>query len=364
MDPRESRRKFLQATLAGGLSAAVAWRAARAAVPAGAVPAPHTRKPVPGGPTPSTVTIPPAPRAKVALTTGKDRADQTLQALKALEKEITAAIGGKPVVIKPNMVINDNALAATNAETIGAILEFLKSIKKIDNVVIAESPAMGTAMEGFNAYGYVPVAKKYGVKLVELDQQPVEILHAIDEGEGKLYPVRVAKMMLDNNSFVISAAVMKTHNVFVATLSLKNIVLGSPIKDDTGADKPYMHGGGFWGANYNMFNFGQRLHPHLAVIDGFQGMEGDGPVSGTAVDHKVCVASLDWCAADHTAARLMGIDPKKMGYLTFAARAQLGQSDPAKIDMVGEALDKHVKTYKLAPNVEDQYTWTDGPQRA
>ena len=202
------------------------------------------------------------------------------------------------------------------------------------------------------------------LKLIELDRQPVEILHTIDEAEGKLYPVRAAKMMLDHNSFVISAAIMKTHNVFVATLSLKIIVLGSLIKDDTGADNPYMHGGGFWGANFNMVNIGQRLHPHLALIDDFQGMEGAGPTDGTAVDHKVCIASLDWCVADHTAARLMAIDPKKMGYLAFAAGIQLGQSEPAKIDMVGETLDKHVKTYKLAPNIEDQYTWTDGPQRA
>jgi len=171
-------------------------------------------------------------------------------------------------------------------------------------------------------------------------------------------------MLLDGNSFVISAAPMKTHNLVVATMSLKNIIVGSAIKDDTGADKPFLHGNGFWGTNYNLFNLAPRLHPDLALLDGFQGMEGDGPVSGTPVDHKVCVAGLDWVAVDHTGARLMGIDPKKMGYLSFAAKAQLGQSDPAKMDIVGETVAAHVKPYHLASNVDDQFSWVDGPQRA
>jgi uncharacterized protein (DUF362 family) len=360
-----SRRKFLQATMLGGVSAVAAWRAANAvaagAAGAGGGPV-RVRRPVPGGPAYSTVTVPAAPRAKVAVTSGKTRAEQVAAALKSLEKEITQAIGNKPIVIKPNNVIVDNQLAATHVDTVAAILEFLKSIKKIDGVVIAESPAAGTAMEGFSNYGYEPVAKKYGVKLVDLDQQPTEIVQTLDETDMRPKPIRVAKMMLDGNSFVISVPPMKTHNLVVATLSLKNVVLGSAIKDDTGADKPYLHGNGFWGTNYNLFNLAPRLHPHLAVLDGYEGMEGDGPVGGTAVDHKVCVAGLDWVAVDHTGARLMGIDPKKMGYLSFAAGAALGQGDAAKIEIIGEAVEKHVKKYQLAPNVEDQFSWAAGPQ--
>jgi uncharacterized protein (DUF362 family) len=262
-------------------------------------------------------------------------------------------------VIKPNNVIVTSQL---HADTVEAILEFLKSIKKIDGVVIAESPAAGTAMEGFDAYGYAAVAKKYGAKLVDFDGTPTEVVQALDETEMRPKPVRVAKMVLDGTNFVISCPPMKTHNLAVATLSLKNMVLGAPIKDGTGADKPFMHGGGFWAINYNLFSMAPRLRPQLAVLDGWQGMEGDGPVSGTPVEHKVCVAGLDWVAVDTTGVQLMGIDPKKVGYLSLASAAQIGQGDPAKIDIVGEAVAKHVKKYQLAPNVEDQYSWAEGPQ--
>jgi uncharacterized protein (DUF362 family) len=359
----ETRRKFLRATLAGGFGAALAWRAVRTAEGAAAGGAgTRARRPVPGGPEPSTVTVPAAPAAKVAVTSGKSRAEQVAAALKSLEKEITAAIGNKPVVIKPNNVIVTSQLSATHVDTVEAILEFLKSIKKADGVVIAESPAAGTAIEGFDNYKYPAVAKKYGAKLVDLDGVPTEVVQALDETEMRPKPVRVAKMLLDGNSFVISCPPMKTHNLAVATLSLKNVILGSAIKDATGADKSYLHGNGFWAICYNLFSLSARLKPNLAVLDGWEGMEGDGPVSGTAVDHKVCVAGLDWVAVDTTGVRLMGIDPKKVGYLSFATGAQVGQGDPAKIDIVGEAVERHVKKYALAGNVEDQFSWKDGPQ--
>ena len=42
-------------------------------------------------------------------------------------------------------------------------------------------------------------------------------------------------------------------------------------------------------------------------------MEGNGPCLGTAVDHRVCVVSPDWLAADRVAIELMGIDFAKVG---------------------------------------------------
>ena len=107
---------------------------------------------------------------------------------------------------------------------------------------------------------------------------------------------------MDPKTFIISAAKLKTHDRVVATLSLKNIVLGAPLKDDgmrwgsgskAGAksDKMICHGSGFRGINYNLFALAQKLHPHLAVIDGYDGMQGNGPMRGDPVDHRVCVVA-------------------------------------------------------------------------
>jgi uncharacterized protein (DUF362 family) len=161
---------------------------------------------------------------------------------------------------------------------------------------------------------------------------------------------------------------MKTHDRVLATLSLKNIVFGAPVKDrgfswsasrkpGTVNDKPIAHGSGFRGINYNLFALSQQLHPHLAVIDGFEGMEGNGPNDGTPVDHRVCVASTDWLAADRVAVELMGIDFAKIGYLNYCANAGRGVADLNKIEIIGESISDHKKTYRLSDNINEQLVW-------
>lgn len=309
-----------------------------------------------------------AARPRVSLTAGDDRADIVFRALKPLGKEIAQAIGSRRVVIKPNNVSIEKQLAATHAAHLEGILEFLKSIGKLENAVIAESAANGPTMEGYDNFKYLPLGGKYNVKLVDLDKQGVDVLHVFDEKDFRPHAVRMSKMLLDRNNFIISAAKFKTHDRVVATLSLKNIVFGAPIKDEgfrwgknskAGAktDKPIAHGSGFRGINYNLFALSQHLRPDLSVIDGFEGMEGNGPVGGTPVDHRVALASLDWFAADRVGVELMGIEFAKIGYLNYLANAGRGEPDLAKIDILGEQVANHIKPYKLSSRVDDQLIW-------
>ena len=226
--------------------------------------------------------------SRVSITTGDNRADLAFRALEPFSKEIRRAIGNRRVVIKPNNVSTTIQLAATYADTLEGILEFLKSIKKLDNVIIAESSAPGPAIEGYSNFGYLRLAEKYPVKLIDLDQEKYEILYVFDEKDFRPHPVRFSSVLLSPDSYLISAARMKTHDRAVVTLSLKNIIFGAPIKDPgfswgknrkegAKSDKAIVHGSGFRGINYNLFDLAPRLHPHLALIDGFEGMEGNGP---------------------------------------------------------------------------------------
>ena len=306
--------------------------------------------------------------SSVALTTGDNRADLAFRALEPFSKEIKHAIGNRRVVLKPNNVSIKIPLCATHVDSMEGILEFLKSIKKLNNVIIAESAADGPTLDGFSNYGYTRLTAKYPVKLVDLDQEGSQLLYVFDEKDFRPHPVRVSNIMLSPDSYIISCAKLKTHNLAVATLSLKNIVFGSPIKDvgfgfgknnppNLKNDKRIVHGGGFRGIQYNLYSLASKLHPHLAVIDGFEGMEGNGPSNGTPVDHRVCVVSTDWLAADRVGVELMGIDFARMGYLNYAAQAGLGVADLNKIQIIGEDLRKHVRTYKLHENIEKQLIW-------
>jgi uncharacterized protein (DUF362 family) len=306
--------------------------------------------------------------SQVSLTTGDSRADMVFRGLKPFSEQIATNIGNRRVVLKPNNVSIKDQLASTHAETLEGILEFLKSIRKDTNVTIAESAAGGATFDGYSTFGYYRLAEKYKIKMVDLDQEPFKILYVFDEKDFRPHPVRMASLLLDPDSYIISATPMKTHDRIVATLSLKNVVVGAPIKDKGFTwshsndpniinDKPVVHGGGIRGINYNLFVLSDQLHPHLSVIDGFRGMQGNGPVGGSPVDHRVSVVSTDWLAADRVAVELMGIDFAKVGYLNYCANAGKGVADLNKIQIIGESISNHKKSYRLSDNFNDQLVW-------
>jgi uncharacterized protein (DUF362 family) len=298
--------------------------------------------------------------------------------LQPFANQIKRAIGNRRVILKVNNVLIYVPLACTHVDTLEGVLEFLKSINKINNVIIAESSASGSTLEGFENYGYYRLLSKYPVKLVDLDMEPFDIMYVTDEKDFRPHPVRVSSVILNPDSYVVSVARIKTHSVVGASLSLKNIVFGAPIKDPgftlysedirfsslvkeskpgTKSDKRPIHGSGFHAVNFNMALLAQRLHPDLAIIDGYEGMEGNGPTLGTAIDHRICVASQDWLAADRVGIELMGIDFSKIGYLNHCAQMGLGIADLSKIEIVGETLKDHIKQYKLHENFDKQLEW-------
>lgn len=316
--------------------------------------------------------------SSVSLSKGEERADMVFRALQPFSKEIRHAIGNRRVVLKPNNVLIYVPLAATHVETLEGILEFLKSINKINNVIIAESSASGPTLEGFDNYGYYSLLKRYPVKLVDLDTEPYERMYVTDERDFKPKMLKISSVILDPDSYIVSVARMKTHQVVGASLSLKNIVFGSPIKDPgftlynedirfsqkakesksgTVSYKRPLHGSGFHAVNYNMASLARRLHPDLAVIDGHTGMEHNGPTLGTPIDHRICVVSQDWLAADRVGVELMGIDFSKIGYLNHCSRMGLGNSELEKITIIGEKLDENKKKYILPDNFEKQIVW-------
>ncbi len=351
-----SRRNFLRASLMGGVGLTLASPAKDFLAS----------------------TAPELPASTVSLTAGGDRADMVFRALQPFSEEIRRAIGKRRVVLKVNNVLIYVPLACTHADTLEGILEFLKSIKKLNNVIIAESSASASTMEGFDNYRYFSLLSRYPVKLVDLDNEPYKLMHVIDEKDFRPRQIRVSEIILDPDSYTVSVARMKTHNTVGATLSLKNIVFGSPIKDKgftlynedlrfttlAKESKPgavsykrLIHGGGFHAVNYNMAMLAQKLHPDLAIIDGFEGMEGNGPTLGTPVRHGVCVASQDWLAADRVGVELMGIDFSRIGYLNHCAIMGMGVADLARVEIVGENLKDHIRKYEMPPNFERQGAW-------
>jgi len=303
---------------------------------------------------------------QAALIAGQLRGDNILEALRLIEKQIQhGLVYKKRIIIKPNLVSANRPLAVTHIECVEAILDFLTTLHKKE-IIVAESPAGVPVAQCYESHDYYRLQKKYKVKFLDIDQEPSVLKYVIDHRYRPI-PVRISRLLLDPNNYIVSAAVPKTHDRSVVTLSLKNVVVGAAVKDSKfnwgpsgkgKSDKQIIHGGpNNEGIHYNLFSLGKRLHPDLAVLDGFQGMEHNGPAAGTSVDHKIAIASTDWLAADRIGVEVMGFDFDKVGYLKFCAEARLGESNLTKMEILGEKVTDHIRHYRPHDSIEEQYRW-------
>jgi uncharacterized protein (DUF362 family) len=354
-----SRRNFLH--LAAG-AAAVAGPLGRALGPiafAQNLPSP------PGLPEP---VIPLARRSTVSLVKGDDRRKNVTEALKRIDDQILPALARKKyVVIKPNCVMTYNKLACTHVDALNGILDYLEPRYK-GRVVIAESSA-GDSAQAFEELHYTRLpSERRGrqIELIDLNREAKFEPLAVLSKDMRVDRVRLAARMLDPDAFFICSALFKTHNMCVATLSVKNMVMGTPLHGlsqgwswrEAWSDKRKYHIG-VRGGTYNMMLTAQKLAPFwgVAVIDGFEGMEGNGPAMGTPVPSHVAVASTDFIAADRVGVECMGINPLWIAHLQWCWQVGLGQYDIGKIDIRGEKIADVRRSYRLHPDIERELRW-------
>lgn len=296
--------------------------------------------------------------SRVAFVTGTDRRDMVYQAMKPFEKEIRNGIRGKQVIIKPNFVVNDNPLCATHPDAVRGILDFLKPLYK-GQVIIGESTLSKTGtFAGYETYGYMNLPTEYNAKLVDFAEYPYSRRWILSERRNPL-AIDITDAYVDPNNYLISVTRLKTHDTVVATMSLKNIVMGAPHcnPNKEGNQKSLMHSGQPVGLNYNMFLISQLTRPDFAVLDGVEGMQGNGPVGGFAMEHGVALAGTDCIAVDRIGLELMSIPYEDVGYLQWCSNAGMGQGDRSKIAVLGPDPKQYAKKYQLHDKIEWQLEW-------
>ena len=351
-----NRRQFVQATgVAGFLLRSQMMQAMQAAQP------PAQRVPQP----PEIPWSPTFGPTKVSLVSGDDRRKNVYEAMLAIDDQIRPKLKDKKyVLIKPNNVSVAIQLAATNVDALRGILDYLSTRFK-GPVVIAEASAQDTFV-GFENFKYNQVISEYPaqkISLVDLNREGKYVILPLVDENLHVQPIRLAQRVIDPDAFVISSAMLKAHNIVVATMSVKNMAMGSPLKSAPGDPHPWndkrkMHPGTRQ-ANFNMLLVAQKLQPNwgMAVIDGFEGMEGNGPSNGTMVPSHIAIASTDLVAADRVGLECMGVNPDWVGYLTFAGKVGLGQFDLSKIEVVGPNPLTVQKKYKLHDDLKQELEW-------
>jgi uncharacterized protein (DUF362 family) len=332
-------------------------------------------------------------RARVALTRGDTRKETVSAALAAVEDSIKLE-GVRHVLIKPNFVSVERQLAATHVDAIAAVLEMVR--RHFDGpVTIGEGPAGLPARMGFEAYGYVDVARRYGADLLDLNADATVPVQVYDR---RLRPLtlHLARTAVEAD-YRIVVGPPKTHDTVVVTLAIKNLVMGALVnpgacrengrgtrafaglvrwlpawvqassladvakriiaRTPRGSSKLAMHQS-IPVINLNLALVASAIWPHLAIIDGWQGMEGSGPSKGDPVDWRIALAGIDALAVDVLSADLMGFDPAHIGYLQHCRELGLGVGDVSHIDVIGGVDPVTVRRPFIPhPGIDRQLEW-------
>jgi uncharacterized protein (DUF362 family) len=176
------------------------------------------------------------------------------------------------------------------------------------------------------------MCERNGVEWLNLRHVKDKVTLEVPNGEV-LKSITVPRLVTE--SAVISAAKLKTHANTGVTLGMKNMFGLLPDKF-----KAKYHAKGISKVIVDINNV---LHPAITVIDGFVGMEGNGPIDGTPVKMNLIIAGTDPVATDATAARIMGFNPYEITHIRKAYEKGLGKIDA---EIIGEKLEAVTRQFK------------------
>ena len=141
---------------------------------------------------------------------------------------------------------------------------------------------------------------------------------------------------------IVSLPKMKTHHWVGLTASLKNLYGVIPgIK--YGWPKNVLHHAGI---PETVFDINASLPQTLAIVDGIVCMEGDGPIMGSPKPMGLVLVGTNPTAVDATCARIMGVVPNRVRYLSLAGRT-LGPLRERSIEQRGEAWQSVAKPFAI-----------------
>lgn len=258
-------------------------------------------------------------------------------------------VRGKRVVLKPNLVeYHRDKVINTDPRFVSAVIELFKREGAAD-IVVAEGPGHWRNVQFLvNESGLGDVLRRHGVRFVDVNHdEPVKVLNlGRTTGLEHLY---LSRTILSAEVFV-SLPKLKTHHWAGATLSLKNL-FGTLPGICYGWPKNELH----WrGIPNSIVDIALTHTPHLAIVDGVVGMEGDGPLNGTPRHVGAVVMGCDLVAVDATGCRLMGLPPERVPTLVLAAEKRLGLLREEQIPQLGEPINSLAQAFERPPNIEKQ----------
>jgi len=289
-------------------------------------------------------------RSTVSLVRSNSHYEGVKKALDFIAPHVAKSLEGKrKVIVKPNFTSTTRQLAATHVDAVRAVLDLVTEHYS-GRITLAEGPSFSNLSRGLRNFNYLGLRSEYGVEFIDLNEDDYIEVEVLDRNLREM-KLRVAKTTVDSD-YRISVVPPKTHDCVVVTLSMKNMVVGSLVDHD----KSKIHQG-YKALNLNIAKLVKVMLPHLGVIDGSEGMEGSGPISGEPMHLGVAIAGLDAVAVDAVTAKIMGFNPLDIGYLHYLNEWKVGVADPNNIEVLGVPINDVARRFKPHPAYHEQLKW-------
>jgi uncharacterized protein (DUF362 family) len=290
-----------------------------------------------------------ATKYQVGVGRNNDPYAATKQAIAACGQWPAAAMAGKTVAIKPNLVIArpSNTGATVDPEVVRAVVDMALAAGA-EQVLIVENGYGPPAP--FKPCGYEPFRTyRDRVKLVDVSAHPIALTPVPN---GLTYrSLYLPATMVQSDLFFISVGKLKTHVQTGATLSMKCLVgLASRAKYSVPKmlARQDLH---FHGMDESVVDLNLARPVHFAVIDGIWGMEGQGPLTGPPVRMNHVLAGLNPVAVDRIGLELMRLPQNSVMHLNYAAAKGMGPVDASTIGVNGDMEPRRFAPGPVFPRV-------------
>lgn len=230
----------------------------------------------------------------------------------------------KNIIIKPNFAagnqIDPNSHVVSDLNFILNLISFIKRINPYTNIRIAESDSTlyGFSFLKFQNLG-ISQLNIPGVSTLDLSR---DILVKVNIPNARYFKnidhqLWISKSLIESD-FIISLANLKTHSITLFSGACKNLFGCLP-----NMNKEIYH----IKLNDVIYDLVNAIRVNLSIVDGFFGLEENGPVQGLPVNLNFRVFSSSPICADIASCNAVGINFRKVKHLNL-----LYSSNPFPID--------------------------------
>lgn len=202
-------------------------------------------------------------------------------------------------------------------------------VKPKDIIPVENRTVVTNVIKGSINNKWLPVLKKYGVKMHYLTDEPYvqyQPKSPLLVMGNVFHKISLPKIIIGKN--IIHLPTMKMHVFTTTTGAMKNYF------GMLRTTRHYAHRN-IHETLVDLLSIQKEIHPGLfALMDGSIVGKGSGPRAMQWEEKGYLLASSDMVAIDATAAKMMGFNPLKLDYLRLGQKQGLGIADPKEIQVI------------------------------